>query len=171
MEHEHVHVTVQGIEGKEKENVHDVVQAAQVHGAMQLHDEALDDVLAEPVSPNGDSVNTEDLTYYVIKDPDESVVENTSVAIGELGNIPEASLPKLGSRWSKRRAGDTDKDSLNRTTKLKAQRNEGDIIPETLCFNFDDSLIQSNLDVVGISLGVDKDCVNKSQNFKGSSSQ
>jgi hypothetical protein len=142
--------------------VHGAVQAAQVHDAVQLHDEALDDVLAEPVSPNGDSVNTEDLADYVIEDPDESVGENTSVANAELGNIPEASLAKSGSRWSKHRAGDTDEDSLNRATKLKAQRNEGDIIPETLCFNFDDSLIQSNLDVVGISLGVDKDSVNKS---------
>jgi hypothetical protein len=142
--------------------VHGAVQAAQVHDAVQLHDEALDDVLAEPVSPNGDSVNTEDLADYVIEDPDESVGENTPVANAELGNIPEASLAKSGSRWSKHRAGDTDEDSLNRATKLKAQRNEGDIIPETLCFNFDDSLIQSNLDVVGISLGVDKDSVNKS---------
>jgi hypothetical protein len=107
----------------------------------------------EPMSPNGNSVNTQDLVGYMIKDPEESEGENTSVTNAELGNIPEASLAKSGSRWSKCRAGDTDEDSLKHATKKKAQQNEGDIIPNILCFN---------LDVLGISLGSDKDSVSKS---------
>jgi hypothetical protein len=118
--------------------------------------------LMEPMSPNGNSVNTQDWVGYMIEDAEESEGENTSVTNAELGNIPEASLAKSGSRWSKCRAGDTDEDSLKSATKQKAQRNEGDIIPNILCFNLDDSAIQLNLDVLGISLGSDKDSVSKS---------
>jgi hypothetical protein len=114
------------------------------------------------MSPNGNSVNTQDLVGYMIEDLEESEGENTSVTNAELGNIPEASLAKSGSRWSKCWAGDIDEDSLKHATKKKAQRNEGDIIPNILCFNLDDSTIQSNLDVLGISLGSDKDSVSKS---------
>jgi hypothetical protein len=116
----------------------------------------------EPMSPNDNSVNTQDLMGYMIEDPEESEGENTSVTNAELGNIPEASLAKSGSRRSKCRAGDTHEDFLKHATKKKAQRNEGDIIPDILCFNLDDSTIQSNLDVLGISLGSDKDSVSKS---------
>jgi hypothetical protein len=53
--------------------------------------------LVEPMSPNGNSVNTQDLVGYMIEDPEESEGENTSVTNAELGNIPEMSLAKSGS--------------------------------------------------------------------------
>jgi hypothetical protein len=49
------------------------------------------------MSPNGNSVNTQDLVGYMIEDPEESEGENTSVTNAELGNIPETSLAKSGS--------------------------------------------------------------------------
>jgi hypothetical protein len=73
-----------------------------------------------------------------------------------LAAIPGASSPaKSATRWSKRQARDTDEHSLKRTSKLKAQGNEGDKNPDPLSFNLTDLCIQENLSSVGIMLGQD----------------
>jgi hypothetical protein len=66
----------------------------------------------------------------VIHDMDESEGENNLVVdsslVGELAAILDVSPAKSASRWSKRHAGDTDEDSVERATEIKSQRNEGD---------------------------------------------
>jgi hypothetical protein len=80
----------------------------------------------------------------------------------ELAAIPEATPGNYAKRWSKRRVGDTEEDSLTRATKLKAQQNEGDKDTEPLNFNLFDLCIESNLCSVGISLGHGKCSINES---------
>jgi hypothetical protein len=101
----------------------------------------------------------------------ESEGESNTVGEAELVAVPEASLAKLASRWSKRHAGDTDEDSLKRASKLKAQHNESDNNPDPLSLNISDSCIQTNLSSVGIHLGQDSVNTNASlQKFKGAAS-
>jgi hypothetical protein len=80
---------------------------------------------------------------YVVKDIEESEGENNPVVdsspVGELVAILEASPAKSASRWSKRRVGDTDEDSLERVIKIKTQCNEGDKQSDLLRFNISDS--------------------------------
>jgi hypothetical protein len=62
------------------------------------------------------SSNAQEVENCVIHDMDESEGENNLVVdsslVGELAAIPDASLAKAASRWSKRRASDTSKDSI-----------------------------------------------------------
>jgi hypothetical protein len=112
--------------------------------------------------PTPDSVNTHDVQNYVVADIDESEGENnmavdgTMVGEGQLATIPEASLAKSASQWSKCQAGDTVEDSLERATKLKAHRNEADKLPDHLTLSISDSCIQTNLGGVGILIGQDR---------------
>jgi hypothetical protein len=116
----------------------------------------------EPLTTSlANSVNTQDLWNYVIEDLEESEGESNLEKVADLANIPEASPAKAASRWSKRRAGATD-DSLERASKMKALRNEGDNDLDISCFNIVDSCIQSNLLSVGISLGQDRSSVSES---------
>jgi hypothetical protein len=87
---------------------------------------------------------------------------NDLVGEVELAAIPEATPGNYAKRWSKRRVGDTEEDSLTRATKLKAQQNEGDKDTEPLNFNLFDLCIESNLYSVGISLGHGKCSINES---------
>jgi hypothetical protein len=94
---------------------------------------------------------------FVVDDVDEYegennlAVENIPGRVEQLAAIPEASPAKSASCWSKCRARDTDEDSLECATKLKAQHNEGENIFDPL--NITDSYICSNLSCVGISIG------------------
>jgi hypothetical protein len=112
--------------------------------------------------PTPDSVNTHDVQNYVVADIDESEGENnmavdgTMVGEGQLAAIPEVSLAKSASQWSKCQAGDTVEDSLERATKLKAHRNEADKLPDHLTLSISDSCIQTNLGGVGILIGQDR---------------
>jgi hypothetical protein len=114
------------------------------------------------------SVNTADVENFVVDDADEFegennlAVENILGRAEQLASIPEASPTKAASRWKKHRAGDTDEDSLERATKLKAHRNEGENISGPLSINITDSCICSNLSCVGISIGQEKDSVDAS---------
>jgi hypothetical protein len=101
-------------------------------------------VTEEPKMPS--SVN------LVIEDV-ESEGESNTVGEAKLAAVPEASPAKSASRWSKKSAGDTDKNSLNRASKLKAQCNEGDNNPNPLSLNISNCCIQTNLSSVGIHLG------------------
>jgi hypothetical protein len=119
--------------------------------------------------PTPNSVNTSDMENYEIQDEEESSGENrlvgevnNRVGEAELAAIPEATPGNSAKRWSKRRAGDTEEDSLTRATKLKAQRNEGDKDTDPLNFNLSDLCIESNLCSVGISLGHGKCSINES---------
>jgi hypothetical protein len=63
----------------------------------------------EPKTPS--HVNTQNIENLVIEDA-ESEGESNTMGEVELVAVPKASLAKSASRSSKRRAGDTDKDSL-----------------------------------------------------------
>jgi hypothetical protein len=112
------------------------------------------------------SINSQEVENCVIHDIEESEGENNLAVdcspVGELADIPEASPANSASRWSKRRAGDTDEDSLERATKIKAQRNEGDNQSDLLRINISDSIIHSNLGSVGIVIGQDKSIIDES---------
>jgi hypothetical protein len=118
--------------------------------------------------PTLDLVNTHDVQNYVVAGIDESEGENnmaiddTVVGEAQLAAIPEALPVKSASLWSKRRAGDTDEDSLERATKLKAHRNEGDKLPDHLTLSFTDSCIQTNLGAVGILIGQNRGSIDAS---------
>jgi hypothetical protein len=83
-------------------------------------------VTEEPKMPS--SVN------LVIEDV-ESKGESNTVGEAKLVAVPEASPAKSASRWSKKRAGDTDNN------------------PNPLSLNISNCCIQTNLSSVGIHLG------------------
>jgi hypothetical protein len=94
------------------------------------------------------SVNTTDIENFEIEDVEDSVEALPVAEIAprkaeQLAAIPEASPAKVASRWSKWRAGDTDQDSSDRATKLKAQRNEGEQACDPLSLNFSDSSVHA----------------------------
>jgi hypothetical protein len=110
--------------------------------------------------------NAHEVENCVIHDLDESEGENNLVVdsslVGELAAILDASPAKSSSRWSKRCAGNTDEDSVEHATKIKAQQNEGDNQSDPLRIIFSDSIIHSNLGSLGIVIGNDKSVIDES---------
>jgi hypothetical protein len=95
---------------------------------------------------------------------EDKVEEEGKLGVGlpvgaALAAIPEASPKMSGARRCKRRASEADMEVVLKAERLKASKNEGNIVSQPDVFSFDNVPFISNLGAVGISLGSDDNSV------------
>jgi hypothetical protein len=124
-------------------------------------DGVVEDVHLGDESSQADSMDTTELEMAPNEWGDEE--ENSKLpSVQEMTAIPEASPEQSSARRSKRRAGEADEDVSIMSERRKALRNDGTAENPSLSFNVADSVVISNLDGIGISLGPDQNSINES---------
>jgi hypothetical protein len=122
---------------------------------------AVEDVPSSEHSSQTNFIDTTELEMALKEWMDEE--ENSKPASAEeLVAIPEASPEQSVARSSKRRVGEADEEVGVMAECHKALRNEGKSVEPTHSSHVTDSMVISNLNVIGISLEVDDASISES---------
>jgi hypothetical protein len=122
--------------------------------AAEQEEGAVEVVPSGDVSSQADFMDTNDLEMELKEwgeEDDFSMPPNAE----EMAAIPEASPEQATTRRSKHRVGEVDEEVGVTAERCKAFRNEGMPSNPALASPVNDSLVISNLNVIGISLGDD----------------
>jgi hypothetical protein len=121
----------------------------------------VEEVFLDEDSSQADSMDTKELEM-ALKEWGDDEESSKPPSAEELAAIPEASPEQSVARRSKRRVGEADEEVGAAAERRKAFRNEGNLVESNPSFSAQDSMFISNLNTIGISLGIDDATVSES---------